>query len=65
MPRYIVLEKSFIDNRIVEPGEEVEYATKPGSNLQLIEEEPAADKAAADKAAADKAAAKPSGASLA
>ncbi len=38
MPTYKVLEKSFINNTLLEPGETVEYDGKPGSNLELIKE---------------------------
>lgn len=37
MPTYKVLAKSFIDNRIVEEGELIEYSGKAGTNLKLIE----------------------------
>jgi hypothetical protein len=36
MARYRVTKKSFINNTIVEEGEEVEYSGEPGSNLELI-----------------------------
>lgn len=36
--KYRVLEKSFIDGRIVEEGEIVEYDGKAGSSLELIKE---------------------------
>jgi len=36
MAKYRVLEKSFINNAIVEAGVIVEYAGKPGSNLELV-----------------------------
>lgn len=39
MARYRVLEKSFINNSVVEAGEEVEYDGEPGRNLELIEPE--------------------------
>ncbi len=38
MPKYLVLEKSFINNGIREEGEIVEYDTRPGSNLKLVED---------------------------
>lgn len=47
MARYRVLERSFIDNRLVEPGEEVEYEGLPGHNLEPLDK---AAKAAAAKA---------------
>lgn len=37
MSRYIVLKKSFINGRLLYPGEEVEFAGMAGSNLLLIE----------------------------
>ncbi|KNZ89989.1 hypothetical protein [Morganella morganii] len=37
MSRYKVLKKSFINGRLLYPGEEVEFAGMAGSNLQLIE----------------------------
>ncbi len=37
MATYRVLKRSFINNQIVEEGELVEYAGKPGSNLEPIE----------------------------
>jgi hypothetical protein len=37
MARYRVLEKSFINNRIVEEGDEVEYEGKAGSNLEPLD----------------------------
>lgn len=36
--RYRVLQKSFINNSIVEEGEIVEYHGKPGSNLERVDE---------------------------
>lgn len=36
MAEYIVLEKSFINNTLVEPGEKVEYEGKAGKNLQPV-----------------------------
>jgi hypothetical protein len=39
MPKYRVLVKSFIKNTILEPGEIVEYNGRPGSNLELIDED--------------------------
>ncbi|MBW5406797.1 hypothetical protein FNH25_08105 [Morganella morganii] len=37
MSRYIVKKKSFINGRLLYPGEEVEFTGMAGSNLQLIE----------------------------
>ena len=37
--KYLVLVKSYINNAIREEGDIVEYDTKPGSNLQLVEED--------------------------
>lgn len=51
MAKFKVLEKSFINNAIVEAGEVVEYDGDPGPNLELVKE-PAKGKgktAAADK----------------
>lgn len=36
MAKYKVLEKSFINNTIVEAGEIVEYTGRAGSNLELV-----------------------------
>ena len=48
MARYIVNEKSYIDNRIVEAGDEIEYTPPEGTtvseNLTLIEEPKAGKK---------------------
>lgn len=53
MAKYRVLVKSYINNSIAEEGEVVEYDGKPGSNLELIEDEqPAAQKAKGSKKAA-------------
>lgn len=48
MPKYKVLEKSFINNSIVEPGEivELDAKIKPKRNLELIEEKKPAQKKA-------------------
>lgn len=40
MPRYKVLERSYIDNRIVEAGAIITFDGKPGANLQLVEDAP-------------------------
>ncbi len=37
MARYKVLEKSFIDNKLYEAGEEVEYAGAPAANLEALD----------------------------
>lgn len=37
MAQYLVVEKSFIDNRIVEEGATVEFSGEPGPNLQLVD----------------------------
>lgn len=50
MAKYRVLEKSFINNTIVEEGAIVEYEGKAGKNLELVEDEPA-PKRKASKAA--------------
>lgn len=47
MARYRATERSFIDNRLVEAGEEVEYEGIPSANLEPLDK-PA--KAAAAKA---------------
>ena len=39
MPKYKVLTKSFINNTIVEEGEIVDYDGKPGTNLELVEDD--------------------------
>ena len=44
MPKYRVLEKSYIGNAIREAGEVVEYEGKPGKALELIAEAPAEPK---------------------
>lgn len=40
MAKYKVMEKSFINNHLVEEGEEVIYDGEAGSNLELIEDKP-------------------------
>ena len=49
MPRFEVLEKSFIGTRIYEVGEHVEFDGLPGANLKPLDKlgEAAAEKAAA------------------
>lgn len=37
MARYKVKERSYINNRVVEAGEIIEFAGKPGKNLEKIE----------------------------
>lgn len=37
MPRYKVLALSYIDHRLVQEGEEVEYDHEPGHNLEPID----------------------------
>jgi hypothetical protein len=37
MAKYKVLAQSFINNKIVEVGEVVDYDGRPGANLELIE----------------------------
>jgi hypothetical protein len=37
MPKYLVLEQSFINNTLVEAGAEVEYDGEPSGNLELID----------------------------
>jgi hypothetical protein len=39
MPKYKIKERSFIGNRLVEEGEEIEYQGKPGSSLHPLDEE--------------------------
>lgn len=36
MARYRVLEKSFINNRLVQPGEEIDYDGEASANLQRL-----------------------------
>ena len=50
MAKYQVLERSFINNTIVEEGAIVEYEGKPGKNLKLVEDEPAPKRKAAKTA---------------
>lgn len=40
MPNYLVLERSFINNAIVEAGETVSYEGEAGSNLQALDAPP-------------------------
>lgn len=39
MPRYRVLEKSFVDNHIRDKDDIVSYAGKASSNLQLVDDD--------------------------
>jgi hypothetical protein len=39
MPKYLVLEKSYINNRIYEAGEEVSYDGLPSANLKPLDDE--------------------------
>lgn len=53
MAQYRVLAKSFINNAIREEGDVVEYDGKPGSNLELIEDDkPKSQKGKGNKGAA-------------
>lgn len=56
MPKYRVVEKSFIDNAIREPGDIVNYDGIPSSNLEAIDEEGQALAALSDEADAEAAA---------
>lgn len=52
MPRYRVLEKSFIGNRLVHAGEEIDYEGEASSNLEPLDTpvgEPAEEPAEAGK----------------
>lgn len=57
MPKYRVLQKSFIGNRIVEEGEEVDYDGEPSDNLGPIDKaaKKVVDSIDADAAAAESA----------
>lgn len=48
MAQYKVLAESFINDRLCQPGEVIEYADKPGYNLELIEAEKPAPPAEKD-----------------
>jgi hypothetical protein len=39
MAKYRVLTKSYINSSIVEAGETIDYDGKPGSNLELVEDD--------------------------
>lgn len=43
MPRYRVKEKSFINNTIVEAGEEIEYDGEASDNLEPLDKKKAAE----------------------
>ena len=53
MPQYRVKETSFINNKLVQEGDVVEYDGRPGKNLELIKgkapKAPKADEPAADE----------------
>jgi hypothetical protein len=51
MPKYEVLEKSFIDNHIVEAGTVVDFDGLPGRNLKPMDAEGEAKMVEAEKAA--------------
>mgnify|MGYP000001570768 FL=1 len=51
MPKYEVLEKSFIDNHIVEVGAVIEFDGLPGRNLKPLDAEGEAKAIEAEKAA--------------
>lgn len=58
MAQYKVLVTSYINNRLCQPGEVIEFTGKPGSNLQKVEKKAAkaekpAEAPAADEPAAD------------
>ena len=50
MAQYKVLQKSFINNNIVEEGEIVEYEGKPGANLELLKSKRSPKTDASDEA---------------
>lgn len=39
MARYRVLERSFIDFRLIEPGVEIDFSGKPDSNLEPLDDD--------------------------
>lgn len=54
MARYKLLAKSFINNSVYEEGEIVEYDGKPGSNLELVDDDkPKRGKKSADAPASE------------
>lgn len=46
MARYKVLETSYINDAIIEPGTIVEYQGEPGANLELVKEDKSKGKTA-------------------
>lgn len=48
MAKYLVLERSFINNALVEEGATVEYDGEVSANLELIEDPKKAGKSKAD-----------------
>ena len=50
MAKYRVLQKSFINNAIVEEGEIVDYDGEPGPNLEIVADEAAPAKGKGKKA---------------
>lgn len=50
MAQYKVLQKSFINNNIVEEGDIVEYDGKPGTNLEPMKSKRSAKPDASDEA---------------
>ena len=55
MPKYKVLQKSFLGNRLVEEGEVVDYDGEPSDNLEPVDKaaKKVVDSIDADAAAAD------------
>lgn len=51
MPQYRVLTKSFINNSIQEEGALVEFDGNPGSNLELVRDDPEPQKGKGKKVA--------------
>jgi len=51
MARYLVLTKSFLNNSIHEEGTFVDYDGKPGTNLELVKDEPESQKGKGKKGA--------------
>jgi hypothetical protein len=56
MAKFLVKEQSFIDNKVVEAGAEIEYDGFPGPNLEPIDPEAKklAEQAPSDQIAADR-----------
>ncbi len=50
MPKYTVTERSFIDNRIVEPGEVVDYEGHTHGNLAAVDKDATKAKETASEA---------------